>query len=304
MILESSLATSSIPWMDLADTPLDTGGDSLTDWVEGLRKGGVRQAAPALILALDQLRVADLSPSRRIATLRLLKAPILKTCAGLPKPWKTAAKGRLLQAPTLEQRLFRSMFQNLKQALHQLDRCYFLLNARQSRRREWVVRNLLRFVERQLRYAALWSAPVPEGTWRDLHDLHVYLMVRRSPAPKDAPDTPGDRRDVDPELEYKQFLLFGLAAACAGREVLNGELMDRLPHWAVDTLLEDPHGAHGDTDVLVVELSEDSPPRRHLGTLSTEFRGWILIPPAEFLARIEPQGQSRPEAPGVRPFVV
>jgi hypothetical protein len=107
--------------------------------------------------------------------------------------------------------------------------------------------------------------------------------------PKEAPDTDISRRDIDPELEYKQFLLFGLAAAQTGREVLNGDLMDRLRQWASSTLLEDPHGAHGDTDVLVVELSEDSPPRRHLGALNTEFRGWVLIPPAEFLARIEPQ---------------
>lgn len=286
MALESSVTSQSIPWAGIAQTPVGGSADSFADWIDGLRSGGVRQAAPALLLALSNLARADISPSRRTATLRLIKTPLLKTCSGLPKPWEAAVRGLSGRGITLEQRLYRAMFQNLIQALHQLDRCYFVLDARQARRRDWLIRNLFKFFQRQVRYAALWGTALPSGSWHDIHDLYVYLMVRRGPlSARGRASAPVPR--IDAELEYKQLLLFGLTARLTKRGARNGALMNGLREWARQSLLEDPQGMYGDTGLLIVDLSADEPPREHSGSLDADFRGWVLIPPASFLHHVD-----------------
>ncbi|WP_295435676.1 hypothetical protein [uncultured Thiodictyon sp.] len=265
------------------------------DWLGSLRAAGVRQAGPALLLALAGLRRATLSPSRRLSMLRLLKGPVRKTCAGLPKPWSgpgqppdAGADGACPRGVTLEQRLYRLMFQNLHQALVQLDRGAPAQDERPVRRRDWALHNLFRFCARQLRYAALWGCPVPVDTWRDLHDLYVHLMVRRVTGA--APGRPLQRAPsaVDATFEYKQLLLFGLAEQRAGRGVRSSAVLAGLARWAGATLLEDPHvGLHGETGLYVVEVGQDQPPRRHPGPLDAGLRGWVLLPPAEFFEQLE-----------------
>ena len=265
------------------------------DWLGSLRAQGVRQAGPALLLALAALRRATLSPSRRLSILRLLKGPVLKTCAGLPKSWSgpgqppdVGAEGVCPRGVTLEQRLYRLMFQNLHQALIQLDRGPPAQDERQVRRRDWVLHNLFRFCARQLRYAALWGCPVPVDTWRDLHDLYVYLMVRRVTGA--APERPAQRLPpgVDASFEYKQLLLLGLVERRAGLAVRGGAVLAGLGRWAGATLLEDPHaGLYGETGLYVVEVGQDQPPRRHPGPLDAGLRGWVLLLPAEFLEQLE-----------------
>ncbi|MFZ0791975.1 MAG: hypothetical protein WAM94_20370 [Chromatiaceae bacterium] len=269
----------------------DAGSEPLGDWLLGLRSAGVRHAAPALIIALENLRRADISASRRLAALRLFKTPVLKTCTGLPKPWASAAAGQKDRGVTLEQRLYRLMFQNLSQTLHQFDRCYFLLDARQTRRRNWVIRNLFRFFQRELRYAVLWGARLPENTWRDLHDLFVYLTVRGVPRTEGSPVAGAPLPGVDPEHEYKQLLLFGLAAQVTGSGVRSGALVEGLEKWASETVLEDPQGLDADSSLFVVEVSEDAPPREHRGHVNTGFRGWVLIPPPAFLEQLDRAAQ-------------
>jgi hypothetical protein len=289
MSAESTRAAAARKQPDLVLPRFDAGSESLVEWIASLRAAGVRQAGPALILALESLRRADVSPSRRFSVLHLLKAPIMKTCAGLPKPrgWgNTVPIGAAPRGVTAEQRLYRLMFQNLDQALRQLDRCYFMLNGRQERRREWAVRNLFRFFDRQIRYTALWGGSLPENAWRDLHELFAYLRVRREPR-SSGPMVDAASRSVDPEREYKQILLFGLAARLAPSGVRSGELLDGLRQWALETYLEDTQDRVGEVGALVVELLNDIAPYRHSKPLAPEFRGWILVPPAAFLSFIE-----------------
>lgn len=297
MTLETSEAVPGESRLTLDRPSFDVGSEPLGDWLLGLRSAGVRHAAPALILSLENLRRADISPSRRLATLRLLKAPVLKTCSGLPKPWTSAAEGQGDRGVTLEQRLYRLMFQNLSQTLHQLDRCYFLLDARQARRRHWVIRNLFRFCQRALRYAALWGTRLPANTWRDLHDLFVYLTVRGVPPTQGGSAADIGFRGLNPEHEYKQLLLFGIAAQITQTGVRSGVLIEGLAQWANETVLEDPKGIDADKGLFVVEVSEDAPPRQCGGQMDTGFRGWVLIPPAGFLERLDRVANGENESP-------
>lgn len=267
--------------------PFDAGPQQLDEWIQGLRKGGVRHAAPALILALEQLRQTELPVKQRLWLLRLIKAPLLKTCTGLPKPWSASKKPQEVRGLSLEQRLHRLMFQCLEQALHQLDRSQFLLDGQQQHRRHWAIRNLFRFFQRQIRFAALWDARIPDNAWRDLHELYAYLRMRREPlADDDWQEAPtGD--GLDPDLEYKQLLLFGLAASLSSSGARSGALMEGLHPWARETRLEDPEAMQGGRDLFLVEISEDTPPRRQPGPLDRSFRGWVLVPPSAFVEHLD-----------------
>ena len=267
--------------------PFDAGPEALDQWIQGLREGGVRHAAPALILALEKLRQTEIPAMRRLWVLRQLKAPLLKTCTGLPKPWSARRDRHASRGLSLEQRLYRLMFQGLEQALHQLDRSQFLLDEQQMHRRNWAIRNLFRFFQRQVRYAALWESPIPDNAWRDLHELYVYLTMRREPVAEQVPRAvpPGD--DIDPELEYKQLLLFGLAASLSASGARSGVLTEGLHRWARGSRLEEPEAMEGGRGLFLVEISEDSPPRRQTGPLDHSFRGWVLVPPAAFLENLD-----------------
>ena len=269
--------------------PFDAGSEPLDQWIQGLRRAGVRHAAPALILALERLRQTELSAPRRLWLLRLLKAPLLKTCAGLPKPWLARRERPEGQGLALEQRLYRLMFQNLAQALHQLDRSEFLPEKREVHRQNWVIRNLLRFFQRQLRYAALWGTPMAEGAWRDLHELHLYLCVRGARSAADIAHRQEQPDLADARLDYKQLLLFGLAADLCASCARGGVLAQGLRRWAAESRLEEPEAMQGGLDLFLVEISGDAPPRRKPGPLDRRFRGWVLVPPAEFLQHLEDQ---------------
>jgi hypothetical protein len=267
--------------------PFDAGSDGLDQWIQGLRSGGVRSAAPALILALEKLRQSEIPANQRLWLLRLLKAPLLKTCTGLPKPW-SASRGRpVSRQMSLEQRLYRLMFQCLEQALHQLDRSEFLLDDQQRHRRHWAIRNLFRFFQRQIRYAALWETPVPKNAWRDLHELYVYLRMRRDPLADVAPEPDPIDDGLDPEADYRQLLLFGLAASLSSSGSRSGMLTEGLHRWARETRLEEPEAMQGERDLFLVEISADSPPRRQPGPLDRSFRGWVLLPPTAYIERLD-----------------
>jgi len=274
---------------------LPEAGAESGEWIRSLRAAGVRQSGPALVLALDGLRRADCSPSRRFSVLRLLKRPVLKTCAGLPKPWTmpltpgsaASAADPVQRGVTVEQRLYWLMFQNLNQALRQFDRCYLVQDEQQGRRRDWATHNLFRFFGRQIRYAALWGRPLPENAWRDLHDLYVYLLVRRMTQGTRHGHPGSGQDDTDIDNEYKQLLLFGLAAQRSAAGVRSESVMAGLEEWARETVLEDPQGMYGDVGLYVVEVAEDRPPRQLSGPLGADFRGWVLVPPAAFIVQLE-----------------
>lgn len=261
----------------------DTDLDVLRDWLDGLKIRGVRHAGPTLVVTLENLRKTDLTASRRITILSLLKTPLLKTCAGLPKPRVADPSAGV----TMEQRLLRLMFVNLDQALHQLDKSHPLPNARQHQQRLWLIRNLLRFAGRQLRYALQWQTPLAAGTWRDLHELYGYLTQRRPNAlwDLDAPAPPA--ADFEYEAEYKMLLLLGLAATVQPTTARRAAWQDNLPVWAAQTRLEDPHNRLGRLRVWVVEVAADGPPRQLAGSLDLPFRGWVLEPPYPYLHQLD-----------------
>lgn len=263
------------------------------DWLTGLRTAGVRHSGPALMLALENLRGAEIAIERRLSLLSLLKTPLLKTCAGLPKPG-THQPGRsdarcqpTHSGVTLEQRLYRLMFVNLDQALRQIDRQGCRLSKRHYRHREWTVRNLFRFASRQLRYAALWETRLPENAWRDLHQLYLYLASD--------PVTPGAVAEPslagatwsDPELEYKQLLLFGLAARINPSTLRSEPFLNGLAGWASQTVLEDPLRMVGRIRLFLVTPEADAPPSQRTQPLDASFRGWVLQAPYSFLHRLE-----------------
>jgi len=305
----TSVSASTLPGSTLRPPCFDADLAAVRDWLGVLRSVGVRSAGPALILALEALRRAQVPAARRLAIVRLFKAPLLKTCAGLPKPGlgpsqslNASAVGVPRRGVTLEQRLYRLMFQNLHQALIQCDRESLVPDGRQALHRAWVLHNLFRFCGRQLRYAALWGCRLPVNAWRDLHELYVYLMVRRATGPAvERPASPGNRA-VAASIEYKQLLLFGLAAQLAERAVRSSAVMAGLSRWAAATVLEDPHaGLQGEVGLFVVEVMQDRPPQRHPGPLDTQLRGWVLLPPAEFFQQLEGNAQGQAAPPSLAP---
>lgn len=277
--------------------PFDAGPQKLDEWIATLRQGGVRHAAPALILTLERLRQTELPVKQRLWLLRQLKPALLKTCTGLPKPWSASKKPDEARGICLEQRLYRLMFQCLVQALHQLDRSQFLLDGQQQHRRHWVIRNLFRFFQRQIRYAALWGARVPDGAWRDLHELHAYLGMRGEPREGDAVEDAPKGDGLDAGLEYKQILLFGLAASLSSAGARSGPLAEGLHSWARETFLKGPQAMQGGMDLFLVEISEDTPPRRKPGPLDRSFRGWVLVPPPAYIERLQESLAGTPSGP-------
>lgn len=269
----------------------DANLDKLSDWLAGLRSAGIRQSGPALIMALENLRRTEISTKRRLSVLSVLKVPLLKTCAGLPKPGFADEKS--LSTPfgvTLEQRLYRLMFVNLSLALRQLDQQDGRLSSRDWRKREWAIRNIFRFANRQIRYAALWKISLPAKTWLDLHALHVYLMTQ--PLTPDRSARPRESSTIwtDPELEYKQLLLFGLAAQLNDSVVRTDTFLGGLAGWAAQTLLEDPQRMLGRIKLFVVAIFEDSPARQLAEPLGATFRGWVLQAPYSYIHQIEETG--------------
>lgn len=262
--------------------------EALKDWLAGLRTRGGRQAGPALVLMLENLRKADLSASRRLTILSLLKVPVLKTCAGLPKPCADEATAtEVAPGLTMEQRLGRLMFVNLDRALHQFDKEHPVPSERQQQKRLWLIRNLFRFASRQIRYAILWKATLPVGTWRDLHELHLYLSSRRSNSLWDLDAQRPTVGEFDHEIDYKTLLLLGLAAKLVDSAPRRAYFMDGLSAWAAQTRLEDPHTMLGRLRLFTVEVSADEPPRQLMGSLDMAFRGWVLQPPYPYIHELE-----------------
>ena len=278
-----------------APPPLSTGVGlaALEAWLLDLRELGVRQAAPALVLALERLRCAKLASEPRIAMLRLFKPVVLKTCKVLPKPWRVDSipSGVSQRGPTLEQRLYRLVCQNLQLALMEYDCAYPVCTEPRAEPRRWLLRNLFRFCARQLRYAALWSCPLPADTWRDLHALHIYLKLRRGTWSVEA--AADQRESGDSACEYKALLLFGLVAETAPSAARCAAVTVGLSGWAAQTILDDTRGLAGERGLYVVEVAGDAPPRWCGGPLRADCRGWVLLPPRAFLKHLE----SEPPAP-------
>lgn len=276
----------------LADAP------GTLDWVRTLRQMPVSRALPLLLMRLDRLYKAEVSPRARLEILRILKRPVLKASAMLPAPDPRLPDGGLgnVTGLTLEQRLDLLMRANLNQLFQELDRKRYSSDVATDDNRHWVLRNLFKFLRRQVRYALLARRDAPRGTWHDLHDLFVYLVIRGRVRLDESMRVDFFDDGFDPEIEYKRLLLMGRAQQLdlPGKALLT--MIPQLTDWARASRLADPGGQLGIFDLLLVEVSHDRPLRLNDSSLDTSFRGWVLQPDPRF------KDFCRREIPAASPF--
>jgi hypothetical protein len=188
----------------------------------------------------------------------------------------------LSPSPTPAQRLLERMCRNLDHLLLTLDRRRFRGGPTDDADRRWTIRQLFVFLGHQIEYGILGGLPWPPRTWQRLHDLFEYLIERKDLELGTANwDTDSG---FDPETAYKRLLLIGLCSPPAAARRLEGENADDLTCWAGKTRLVEPAGRLGEYGLLVVETSQDGPARFREQPADDPWRGWVLEPPAEFLA--------------------
>jgi hypothetical protein len=281
------------------DDPLETRGsdeaageltaETVRNRLELLRKQGLKQALPMLMLELDRVHRSRMDPYDRVAAMENLKKPVLKAAAGLPKPMTSAsaAEQGVPLGLTLEQRLFMLMTRNLRQCLMELDRARSSVLIEEDDEREWVLRQFFRFIGRQIRYGIDWDRPWPKHTWQDLHDLFLYLVGRGSVALQSGFSVAAFDDEFDAQVEYKRLLLLGLADRLTERRSRTGDFFHMLKRWASETVLRDPERVIGESNVIKVEVKRDEPPRLREGKLTESFRGWIICPADGFDAYVQ-----------------
>ena len=175
------------------------------------------------------------------------------------------------------------MCKRLRQALVESHRCQSDPSDECQGDWQWVVENLLDFHERQIVYSLESGCPPPAGTWFDLHDLFVQLVVLgvvKVGQQGDWDKTPGV------EQGYKRCLLLGLLGGLSGPRTRSDAGSPWFDYWARESWLLDPVRSVGCDDVIVVETAMDGPPRRVEGILTEPFRGWVLKPSAELEAML------------------
>jgi hypothetical protein len=240
----------------------------------------LRQALPLLLVELDRLRGARMDADDRVELMEVLKKPVLKAAASLPKPSpgsRTAertADGGL----TLEQRLIHLMIANLRRALYEYDRAQGSRLVEDDGRRTWLLQQIFRFFVRQLRYAVDWERPWPTHTWQDLHDLFVYLVVRGSVLLDSGFTVAVFDDEFDVATEYKRLLLLGLVDELTLRADTSDAYFHLLKRWSGDSSLVEPEKVRGREGVIQVQVTTDNPPQVHRGKLEASFRGWVLQP--------------------------
>jgi hypothetical protein len=248
------------------------------------RRLGVAPALARFLVKLDRMSRTALDAAERIALLREIKRPLLKLVASLPKPRLTAVgeyptgTGEI----TLEQRLYCLTIKNLRQALADLDQSSDFHSAELDKARRWLLRNLFRFLDRQVRFGLLYGRSVPRFTWQTLHDLYSYVSARRLAMPRAIARRHGRWDDFDPRLAYRELLLLGLADSITKGRRFTPELIEEIAGFAQSCRLAEPDGFVGEFNVYRTDLSVDMPPQKVVGALTESFRGWVLIPGSGF----------------------
>lgn len=258
---------------------------------DALPSVGERVSPARAIDTLERLLASDLDVDARLRILRAWKAPLLAVCDD-----GCGTAGR--SGTAFEGRLYRLMFRNLAAAIEQAADSQL---APEEDPGEWAIRNLFYIFQHQIRHAARLEIPLPAGSWRDLHAVSVRLVVsarypRAAYGPGDASPAIGRRGAKSIELRYKEVLLLGLMA-----QVSAGAIRDRvsgLRGWAAETRLENPFGLSGQRGLWLVDLVDDAPPRECSGPLSTDFRGWVLFLPEDFVRLLDVAGRADLSAPG------
>lgn len=262
----------------------ESGASAICERIASLRSRGLRQALPALMMELERIAREPLSAEERIAVMHCVKKPVLKAIASLPKPRGPApvAASPGANANTLEQRLLLLMIYNLRKTLHEIDRTQSSRYADDDSERIWVLQHLFRFFTRQIRYGIDWDRPLPQHTWRDLHDLFVYLVVRGMVQLTADFSVSIFDEDFDAEIEYKRALLLGLADRMTNRKAKTVDFFKELKFWASETRLQDPSGLVGQSGLIKLEVTQDEPPLLFEGVLAQSFRGWVVRLPEAF----------------------
>ena len=252
---------------------------------------GERVSPAKVIETLERLLASDLDVAVRLRILRAWKAPLLAVC-------EEAGGNADRSGAALEGRLYRLMFRNLAAAVEQAADSQLTPDEDLG---EWAIRNLFHFFQLQILHAARLEIPLPVGSWRDLHAVSVRLVVgarypRTAHGSGDAGPALGRRGTTSIELRYKEVLLLGLMA-----QVSVGEIPDRasrLRGWAAETRLETPVGLSGQRGLWLVDVVDDAPPRECPGPLSTDFCGWVLFLPEDFVGLLDAARWADLSAPG------
>jgi hypothetical protein len=267
-------------------------------WLTAQRSRSLSDVLPALILRLHRLTELELEPEVLLELMRLYKRPVLKACAALPNPDPRLPHGGFDKNAglTSEQRLDRLMRMNLSRLFQDLDRKRYRCPAATEDNRHWVLRNLFKFTRRQIRDAFLAQRACPAHTWQELHDLFVYLVIRGNVQLDTGVEVDLFEDGFDAETEYKRMLLLGHAqqSGLSGQAAL--QLLPRLREWARRSRLSDPGGHLGHLRLMLVEVSQDRPLRVNDATLRDGFRGWVLMPAAEYMQyvhRVASRNRSR-----------
>lgn len=285
-----ALATGSSSGGRVNESPpaLDTA--SIIDWLAQLPSLPQSDAVEQMLLQLDQLSRAELSPRNHIEVMRLLRRPMLKLAASLPRPDPRLPNGGLAttQAIAAEQRLDHGMQIAFNRLLAQLDRHRYRDRAASAANRHWAMRQQMKFTRRQARYGLLARRACIRGTWQDVHDLFVYMVIRGHVVVQTTAQAGELVEDFDPYLEYRRLLLLGRAAQLDLPADVIPILLTRLETWARESVLVEPEGCRGTSNLLLVELSRDRPLRCEPATLIDGFRGWVLRPAEGFSAFCQP----------------
>jgi len=253
--------------------PASAGTDlELVAWAERMVMLGQGRSVPELMVRLHQLAGSEIDVETRYRILRAVKRPLLKVAAAMTK---VPHRGR---TSSLEQRLYDIMAENLHRLLEDIDRGRHGVSDERQEQRDWVVRNLIRFLQRELFCSVVAGTPWPVGVWQRLHDLFVYLVFRGNV------QLYGDRDDCEATYAYRWILLLGLVAERLGSMAVNAQMLRRIGEIAGECRLADADGTLGEYGLILVEVGRDHPPRLLAGALSDGFRGWVLRGPESLTA--------------------
>lgn len=105
------------------------------------------------------------------------------------------------------------------------------------------MRNLFRFLGRQVEYAVRWNRPYTPGIWVTLHELYFDLGERKDLFPEPGVPYIGDAFDL--ENEDKCLLLLGLVGERVAPADRSDRRIDELPSSARECRLESPASDSG-----------------------------------------------------------
>ena len=265
-------------------------------WLERLCTQGYCPILVALILKLERLARVPLGGPRRVEIMRALVIMIRDIADDLPTPAvaRRGAGGQAAAPLPLVQRLWALTFENLKRALHDLDRGGGGIDVEHDQGRAWVVGEMYVCLGRQIELGARRGQTWPRHTWQELHDLFSYSTNRIDGGRGEAHDavsrgpvgSPRAAAAEDPQTMYKRLLMVGLCAEQGAHALLVPSAAGPFATWVQAAELHDPAGYSGVLGTYLVEASSDAPARLVPGALGPVNRAQVLRLPPGFLAAL------------------